>query len=368
MEETVTVSIGSWNVGQTKPPDPQLLREWLQLHRQPTLVVVGLQEIDMSIPALLQEATAARKPWLAALQAAVGNAYACLGTRQLVGLLLAVFATKEASLCITGVAMQVVRCGKSGKLGNKGCIGLRLQMRKTTMVFINAHLAAHRWNLHKRTRDFERCMGSMTFPVPDDDPVTPDSHDVVFFFGDLNYRIELLQDEAIRLIEDKEWTKLLQVEQLTNELQRCAVLQGFRDTLVESVIFDPTYKYIPGTRSYDRSVKVKKSNQPEKRTPAWTDRILWRSHVDGRHRDMSGSVSLGSFGACDTLLQSDHRPVCAVFAVTVHGRVRSRSSLGGAAASAAIGANGMWESNVYDADGSVPSYDLEDIEAVKSML
>ncbi len=40
------------------------------------------------------------------------------------------------------------------------------------------------------------------------------------------------------------------------------------------------------------------------RTPAWTDRILWRPH--------GGLAQLG-YGACAALTLSDHRPVAATF-------------------------------------------------------
>ena len=46
---------------------------------------------------------------------------------------------------------------------------------------------------------------------------------------------------------------------------------------------------------------------PEKeklRTPAWTDRVLWRPHA--------GAAQL-SYGACTALTLSDHRPVAAMF-------------------------------------------------------
>ena len=46
---------------------------------------------------------------------------------------------------------------------------------------------------------------------------------------------------------------------------------------------------------------------PEKeklRTPAWTDRVLWRPH---------GGAAQLSYGACTALTLSDHRPVAATF-------------------------------------------------------
>ena len=68
--------------------------------------------------------------------------------------------------------------------------------------------------------------------------------------------------------------------------------------------FPPTYKYQPGTDSYDR--------RPEKklRCPAYCDRILWKV------RNSPNCVTALSY-VSSTLNPSDHKPVLAVFDVTV---------------------------------------------------
>ena len=51
------------------------------------------------------------------------------------------------------------------------------------------------------------------------------------------------------------------------------------------------------------------------RTPAWTDRVLWRPHA--------GMLQL-AYGACAGLTLSDHRPVAATFLLRARALVRER--------------------------------------------
>ena len=160
--------------------------------------------------------------------------------------------------------------------------------------------------------------------------LSADEHDIIFFMGDLNYRIsqKITLDDAYALIDAHTTqnnndnnndssssnsnssnvttflTGLFEHDQLHQELLK----QGgsFRDFQEGSVSFTPTYKYIPGTHEYDR--------RPDKkmRCPAWCDRVLWKKgkHVDGE------DVSLHAYHclAAQTAV-SDHKPVVAKFTI-----------------------------------------------------
>jgi phosphatidylinositol-bisphosphatase len=62
--------------------------------------------------------------------------------------------------------------------------------------------------------------------------------------------------------------------QLTTERRRLHCFEGFDEA---KITFKPTYKYQAGTDRYDE--------RPEKtiRSPAWCDRVLWRSTDGGVH-------------------------------------------------------------------------------------
>ena len=93
-------------------------------------------------------------------------------------------------------------------------------------------------------------------------------HDVIFWFGDLNYRIEQGPDlpELYNMIENKLYSELCRYDQLTTERMAGNVFHGF---LEGSLAFPPTYKYIPNTNNYDKSLEGKL------RRPSYCDRILY---------------------------------------------------------------------------------------------
>jgi hypothetical protein len=66
-------------------------------------------------------------------------------------------------------------------------------------------------------------------------------HDVVLFFGDLNYRLELPRADTLRLIEARRWSTLLAADQLRGELRRGTVLRGFVEAR-DAIAFAPTFK------------------------------------------------------------------------------------------------------------------------------
>ena len=84
---------------------------------------------------------------------------------------------------------------------------------------------------------------------------------------------------------------LLQADQLAVQKSQGSVFVGFEE---EPITFCPTYKYDENTDVFDTS--------PKARTPAWCDRVLWRTHEN--------VVPVrGSYNSYTALKGSDHRPV-----------------------------------------------------------
>eukprot|EP00756_Hemistasia_phaeocysticola_P005022 Hpha_TRINITY_DN13138_c0_g1::TRINITY_DN13138_c0_g1_i3::g.113354::m.113354 len=322
----------SWNVGECRPPPH--LKQLFDSDRKPGIVVIALQEIDMSPSALLKEATSARTTWLDALGESVGN-YVLIGARQLVGMLLAVYAAGEIHRQVTDTNVEVVRCGKGGRLGNKGGVSVSLAIRGTRFCFICVHFAAHMQNVQKRNEDFVRTIENLRFGKS---RLSPLDHDAVFLIGDLNYRIELGVDECVQSIAEEKWGQLMQKDQLWRLYQEPAhPYSEWADTLADAKpCFAPTYKVVPGATNYDVEKKGKR------RTPAWCDRILWRARqkqVPPRGTELApvGSVRCEYFRRLEVLC-SDHLPVVADFSVWVPALP---SPLGGAGARLA-GAAAIW--------------------------
>ncbi|GAA0162840.1 phosphatase [Lithospermum erythrorhizon] len=90
------------------------------------------------------------------------------------------------------------------------------------------------------------------------------------------------------------------------ERQAGRVFGGFSEG---RILFAPTYKYTHNSDSYTgETVKSKK----KRRTPAWCDRILWRGNGIEQLSYLRGESRF-----------SDHRPVCAVFAVEVEMKTKN---------------------------------------------
>ena len=111
-------------------------------------------------------------------------------------------------------------------------------------------------------------------------------HENVLYFGDLNYRISLPNDEVRHLTHVDDYSTLISGDQLTTYLHNETVFAGYSEG---PLIFRPTYKYDNGSDLYDTSEK--------QRVPSWTDRILYKGH----------GLDLMRYSRAEVMM-SDHRP------------------------------------------------------------
>lgn len=145
-------------------------------------------------------------------------------------------------------------------------------------------------------------------------------HDVIFWFGDLNFRIEDYDIHVVKCAIDSNKLPLLwERDQLNMAKNTESILDGFMEGPLK---FPPTYKFDVGTNIYDTSAK--------KRKPAWTDRILWRlrrtgspvpSHSAALQRGLTswfgGTTKVTQHTYCSHMgyTISDHKPVSALFSL-----------------------------------------------------
>lgn len=118
---------------------------------------------------------------------------------------------------------------------------------------------------------------------------------LVVWAADFNYRIDLPNDEVREYAANDDLDPLAAADQLALARDEGEVFEGYEEG---PLTFLPTYKYDNGTDTYDSSEK--------QRIPSWTDRVLYKG------RD----VKLRSYDRA-AIRTSDHRPVYAVFDVTV---------------------------------------------------
>ena len=247
--------------------------------------------------------------------------YALLLQRSMVGLLLCVFIKAPHRTRVKYVSSDSVGVGVMGMMGNKGGVSIRLQFYDSTICFVCSHLAAHRENVAGRNADYQNVLSKISFDVGEDavrevirngsmsqwatgsSSVGIADHDLVFWLGDLNYRIDesMPTEKVLELSESKTLDELRLLDQLSIERKEQRAFHGFEEG---PLTFVPTYKYQPGTDIYEQ--------RPEKklRAPAWCDRILWLAQ-EPEH------VQQWTYNRSETPNISDHKPVYSTLRVTI---------------------------------------------------
>jgi phosphatidylinositol-bisphosphatase len=293
------------------------------------VLIFGFQEVQkLSGTAAVITDESQGRPWRDSVQALLDThgSYVCVVQRQLVGILLLVFVRADHANAIQNVQITSAGTGIAGVGGNKGGVAARFQLYDTNICCVCCHLSAHEQNLEKRNAEYRAIMERVVFnPVGDDGgnpaPFVPTypglypapqsttimDHDVVFFFGDLNYRIALRPEEVMRCIEAADWPYLASHDQLNSCRSMGFAFEPFSEAPLH---FPPTYKYKPFENAYE--------NDPDrpgllKRTPAWCDRILYRGN----------GIRTRSYRRHE-IFASDHRPVSGLFTVPIQQIDRER--------------------------------------------
>lgn len=157
------------------------------------------------------------------------------------------------------------------------------------------------------TAFYDMSAGANTAVLSDPNALKILDHDVVFWLGDLNYRIEAPLQHVINCIEKRDWDSLYQSDQLQRQMKACEIFTGFKEGPLH---FAPTYKLERYAEEYACD-----ENGEVKRVPAYTDRILWRTSL--RDDDPNGVVNirLADYSSAQVFC-SDHRPVFALFKMT----------------------------------------------------
>ncbi|KAL2297317.1 hypothetical protein Nmel_016616 [Mimus melanotis] len=232
-----------------------------------------------------------------------------LSSVRMQGLLLLIFVKHVHLPFIRDIHTHYTRTGLYGYWGNKGGVSVRMSLFGHTLCFMNCHLPAHMENTEQRLDDFEKIL-EMQFEgegIP-----SPLDHEVLFWFGDLNFRIADYGIHFVReSINNKRFNLLWEKDQLNMAKKKEAFLKEFKEGPLQ---FKPTYKFDLYSEVYDTSEK--------KRKPAWTDRILWKvknlSEVASKEGEFPEeenliSVTLNNYVSHMSYGISDHKPVTGTF-------------------------------------------------------
>ncbi|TMS03464.1 Phosphatidylinositol 4,5-bisphosphate 5-phosphatase A [Larimichthys crocea] len=314
--EDFRVHIITWNVGSATPPDDITSLLGLNVGDGNTdMYIIGLQEVNSMINKRLKDVLFTDQWSEVCMERLSPFGYVLVTSQRMQGLLLLVFAKYFHLPFLRGVQTETTRTGLGGYWGNKGGVSARMSVFGHTICFLNCHLPAHMENSDQRMEDFESILQQQQFEGQAATGVL--DHDVVFWFGDLNFRIDDLDMQVVKsAIDNNKLPMLWEKDQLNMAKDSETVLEGFHEGPLK---FPPTYKFDVGTDTYDTSGK--------KRKPAWTDRILWRLRATapsgtgvntGKRSSISGltsgtKVTQHYYRSYMEYTVSDHKPVSSIF-------------------------------------------------------
>ncbi|GMJ00268.1 INOSITOL(1,4,5)P3 5-PHOSPHATASE II, myo-inositol polyphosphate 5-phosphatase 2 [Hibiscus trionum] len=230
--------------------------------------------------------------------------YVRIVSKQMVGIYISIWVRKRLRRHINNLKVSPVGIGLMGYMGNKGSVSVSMTLFQSRLCFVCSHLTSgHKVGAEqKRNSDVYEIIRRTHFSsaLDTEQPLTIPSHDQIFWFGDLNYRLNMLDAEVRKLVALKRWDELINNDQLHNELSWGHVFDGWKEGVIN---FPPTYKY---EMDSDRYVGEIPREGEKKRSPAWCDRILWSG---------KGIKQLCYQRA--ELRLSDHRPVSSTFLLEV---------------------------------------------------
>uniref|UniRef100_A0A8C3JPS2 Phosphatidylinositol 4,5-bisphosphate 5-phosphatase A n=1 Tax=Calidris pygmaea TaxID=425635 RepID=A0A8C3JPS2_9CHAR len=307
------ITVVTWNVGTAMPPND--VTSLLHLNTGETndvdMIAIGLQEVNSKINKRLKDALFTDQWSELFMDALSPFHFVLVSTVRMQGVILLVFAKYYHLPFLQDIQTDCTRTGLGGYWGNKGGVSIRLSIFGHMVCFLNCHLPAHLEKTEQRKEDFATILHMQQFEGHAASGIL--DHDLVFWFGDLNFRIESLDIRFVKYaIDSNILSQLWEKDQLNIAKSTWSVLSGFQEGPLN---FPPTFKFDVGTNKYDSSAK--------KRKPAWTDRILWKIKSPsvglgaGGRRPSRGVVSVSQLCYCSHMeyTVSDHKPVAAIFAV-----------------------------------------------------
>lgn len=294
-DRMLKVFVGTWNMQRKTIPknlDDFLLpkhQEYLQ-----DIYVIGVQE-----------STQDQKMWEVKLQETLGVNHVLAHSVSHGVLHLSVFVRRDLIWFCSLFEDDKVTTRMVSQLKTKGATAIGFHFFGTSLLFVNSHFHSGESKVKERVEDYCRIREKIKIPRQRkyDAHKTADvtsRYDCVFWFGDLNFRVNLPLQIIHDEVNDPESMNLKEVlkgDQLMAAMKRGRIFEGFQEPAIK---FRPTYKFLPGSDQY--------AAQPKLRTPSYTDRILFKCKENS-------SITCSEYNSVPKLRKSDHRPVIGFFEV-----------------------------------------------------
>ncbi|XP_060688431.1 phosphatidylinositol 3,4,5-trisphosphate 5-phosphatase 2-like [Hemiscyllium ocellatum] len=327
--DMISIFIGTWNMGAANPPKSiasWLMSKGLGRTRDETtatiphdIYVIGTQENSLG-----------DKEWVDFLRAGIKDVteldFKVIATHSLWSIKIAVLIKPDHENRISHINMSSVKTGIANTFGNKGAVGVSFLFNGTSLGFVNCHLTSGSEKVLRRNQnylDILRLLSLGDKQLSSFDIALRFTH--IFWFGDLNYRLDMDIQDILSHISKKEFEPLLSVDQLNLEQDKRKVFLKFYE---EEITFPPTYRYERNTRDI-YSWQKHKTTGIRINVPSWCDRVLWKSYPETYNQ-------CTSYGCTDDIMTSDHSPVFSTFEIGVTSQFVSKKGPGNSSGQACI--------------------------------
>ncbi|XP_012871765.1 PREDICTED: inositol polyphosphate 5-phosphatase K [Dipodomys ordii] len=244
----LSIHVVTWNVAAAAPPKD--LSDLLLLNNQNLnldMYIIGLQEMNSGIISLLSD-TAFEDPWSSFFMDVLSPLnFIKISHVRMQGLLLLLFAKYQHLPFIQILSTKSTPTGLYGYWGNKGGVNICLKLYGYYVSIINCHLPPHLYNNDQRLEHFDRILETQNF----EGSAIPNvlDHDLILWFGDMNFRIEDFGLHFVReSITNKNFSQLWEKDQLRIAKRDDPLLREFQEG---PLLFPPTYKFDKKSNNYD---------------------------------------------------------------------------------------------------------------------
>lgn len=196
---SLLLMVVTWNLQAHKPPaDLSAFLQPGKFH----MYAIGTEECVNTIAKSV--IFRSKKEWEDRLKACLGSEYVLVCSHGLQAIHNAVFVHERLLPLVNRVNSSAIATGLGNQMGNKGGVGIALNINSTSFLFVSCHFEAHQGRSAKRNANFHKIDRDLHLH-PCDDKYTGSSSlfDRVFWAGDFNYRINGTRTMIDRLIQRK---------------------------------------------------------------------------------------------------------------------------------------------------------------------